>query len=138
MTHIIIDLPMGPTAKVRSREAAQRLGKRMVIVGTALGLNVRLTETDGIRIGPALEARDVLMVLQQQANAPVDLRVRAVQLAGELLEIAGRAPLVKAKSWQATFFLRVTLGGNSRRSATHREIIGGGQGGYKPGTSLTE
>ena len=40
---------------------------------------------------PALEARDVLMVLQQQADAPTDLRDRALYLAGELLELAGRA-----------------------------------------------
>ena len=95
-THIVLDLPVGPTAKVRNRDAAKRLGGRLVTVGTALGLNVRIVETDGRQpvgrgIGPALEARDVLMVLQQQADAPIDLRDRALHLAGELLELAGRA-----------------------------------------------
>ncbi len=95
-THIVLDLPVGPTAKVRSRDAAKRLGGRLVQVGAALGLNVRIAETDGTQpvgrgIGPALEARDVLMVLQQQADAPIDLRDRALHLAGELLELAGRA-----------------------------------------------
>ena len=95
-THIVLDLPVGPTAKVRSRDAAKRLGDRLVKVGAALGLNVRIAETDGSQpvgrgIGPALEARDVLMVLQQQADAPTDLRDRALYLAGELLELAGRA-----------------------------------------------
>ena len=95
-THIILDLPVGPTAKVRSREAAKRLGDRLVTVGATLGLNVRIVETDGSQpvgrgIGPALEARDVLMVLQQQADAPIDLRDRALHLAGELIELAGRA-----------------------------------------------
>jgi thymidine phosphorylase len=57
---------------------------------------VRIAETDGSQpvgrgIGPALEARDVLMVLQQQVDAPIDLRDRALQLAGELIELAGRA-----------------------------------------------
>jgi thymidine phosphorylase len=103
-THIVIDLPVGPTAKVRSRDAAQRLGQRMVMVGTALGLNVRIAETDGTQpvgrgIGPALEARDVLMVLQQQAHAPVDLREHAIQLAGKLLEISGRAPIGQGKEF---------------------------------------
>jgi thymidine phosphorylase len=97
-THILLDLPIGPTAKVRSRDAAKRLGDRLVTVGSALGLKVRITETDGHQpvgrgIGPALEARDVLMVLQQQSDAPKDLRDRALCLAGELLELAGRAPL---------------------------------------------
>ena len=95
-THIVLDLPVGPTAKVRTREAAKRLGDRLVKVGTTLGLNVRIVETDGAQpvgrgIGPALEARDVLMVLQQQPDAPMDLRERALHLAGELLELAGRA-----------------------------------------------
>jgi thymidine phosphorylase len=95
-THILLDLPVGPTAKVRSRDAAKRLGDWLARVGAALGLNVRIAETDGTQpvgrgIGPALEARDVLMVLQQQANAPIDLRDRSLHLAGELLELAGRA-----------------------------------------------
>ena len=95
-THIIIDLPVGPTAKVRSRAAASRLGDRLVHVGAALGLNVRIIETDGLQpvgrgIGPALEARDVLMVLQQQAEASADLRDRALHLAGQLIELVGRA-----------------------------------------------
>lgn len=95
-THIVLDLPVGPTAKVRSREAAKRLGDRLVKVGAVLGLNMRIVETDGSQpvgrgIGPALEARDVLMVLQQQADGPADLRDRALELAGELIELVGRA-----------------------------------------------
>ena len=58
---------------------------------------MRIAETDGSQpvgrgIGPALEARDVLMVLQRQADAPADLRDRALHLAGELIELGGRAP----------------------------------------------
>ncbi len=95
-THIVIDVPVGPTAKVRSPDAAKRLGDRLKSVGTALGLTLRIVETDGTQpvgrgIGPALEARDVLMVLQQQAGAPIDLRDRALRLARELIELAGRA-----------------------------------------------
>jgi thymidine phosphorylase len=81
---------------VRSREAAQSLGDRLTKVGATLGLNVRIVETDGSQpvgrgIGPALEARDVLSVLQRSANAPADLRDRALQLAGHLLELTGHA-----------------------------------------------
>ena len=95
-THIVLDLPVGPTAKVRSREAADRLGDRLTRVGSALGLKTRIVLTDGMQpvgrgIGPALEARDVLSVLQGEAEAPRDLRARALQLAGELIELAGKA-----------------------------------------------
>ena len=45
----------------------------------------------GRGIGPALEAYDVLSVLQQQDDSPLDLQDRSVQIAGCLLEMAGRA-----------------------------------------------
>ena len=95
-THAVFDVPVGPTAKVRSQEAARRLGERLTQVGSTLGLNVRIVETDGSQpvgrgIGPALEARDVLAVITGHANAPTDLRDRALHLAGHLLELGGRA-----------------------------------------------
>lgn len=96
-THVLIDLPVGPTAKVRSAEAAQALGRRLVDVGRSIGLQVALRITDGLQpvgrgIGPALEARDVLAVLRRQADAPDDLRQRALRLAGDILELGGAAP----------------------------------------------
>lgn len=95
-THAVFDIPIGPTAKVRSREAGRRLGDRLTNVGGTLGLNVRIVETDGSQpvgrgIGPALEARDVLAVLEREEKAPKDLAARALHLAGHLLELGGRA-----------------------------------------------
>jgi thymidine phosphorylase len=67
-------------------------------VGQTFGLTTRVVLTDGAQpvgrgIGPALEARDVLAVLQGKPEAPGDLRQRAVTLAGALLELAGTAPV---------------------------------------------
>ena len=45
----------------------------------------------GMGVGPALEARDVLRVLQQKDNYPADLANKAIHLAGELLELVGKA-----------------------------------------------
>lgn len=92
---LLIDLPVGPTAKVRSLEAAKRLGGRMETVGKILGIDVYPQITDGLQpigrgIGPALEARDVLQVLRNDADAPADLRERSLLLAGRLLEIGGK------------------------------------------------
>jgi thymidine phosphorylase len=92
---VLIDIPVGPTAKVRSREAAQSLSASLRAVGEAVGLELRVIETDGSQpvgrgIGPALEARDVLSVLRRDTDAPPDLRDRALVLAGQLLEMAGR------------------------------------------------
>jgi thymidine phosphorylase len=45
----------------------------------------------GSGIGPALEARDVLRVLQQKDDRPTDLEDKAIKLAGDLMEMAGKA-----------------------------------------------
>lgn len=92
-SHVVIDIPVGETAKVRSHEAAQALSHRLVETGRTVGLSVQTVVTDGSQpvgrgIGPALEARDVLAVLRREADAPADLRERALQLAGAVLEFA--------------------------------------------------
>ena len=95
-SHLVLDIPVGPTAKVRSPEAAQALSQRLLAVADRFGLRTRIILSDGSApvgrgIGPALEARDVLAVLQNAADAPEDLRRRACTLAGALLELGGRA-----------------------------------------------
>ena len=96
-THVVVDMPVGPTAKVRSGEAAAFLRGRFEEVGRAVGLSVRVIVTDGNQpvgrgIGPALEARDVLAVLKGAPGAPADLRERALLLAGLLLEFSHSVP----------------------------------------------
>lgn len=96
-THVLLDLPVGPTAKVRTEADADELGAHLQQVGEALGLKVRPIKTDGAQpighgIGPALEARDVLAVLRGDSSAPGDLRERAIMLAGALLEMAAATP----------------------------------------------
>lgn len=96
-SHVLIDIPIGPTAKVRSEEAADLLSEHLITTGKALGLTIRVIRTDGTQpvgrgIGPALEARDLLAVLRHQDDAPKDLRERSLLLAAELLEMADLAP----------------------------------------------
>lgn len=92
-THVAIDIPWGARAKIRSFEEAERLGRLFQGVGRMVGLEVRPVVTDGSQpvgrgFGPALEAWDVLAVLQGAADAPADLRERALSLAGLVLEWA--------------------------------------------------
>jgi thymidine phosphorylase len=96
-THVVIDMPVGPTAKVRSAETARHLTQRLEDVASAIGLRIDVLVTDGRQpvgrgVGPALEARDVLQVLQGDAHAPRDLRERALRLAGAVLELSGAYP----------------------------------------------
>ncbi|MGD8690442.1 MAG: thymidine phosphorylase, partial [Gammaproteobacteria bacterium] len=95
-THVLIDIPFGPAAKVREERTALRLSQRLRTVGKRLGLHVAVVITDGSQpvgwgIGPALEARDVLAVLQCSPQAPRDLRERALMLAANVLELGGAA-----------------------------------------------
>ncbi|MFZ5669008.1 MAG: thymidine phosphorylase family protein [Pseudomonadota bacterium] len=95
-THVVIDLPVGPTAKVRSPEAGQQLADRLTAIAARFGLAARCIQTDGSQpvgrgVGPALEALDVLAVLRNAPDAPADLRRRACLLAGEALELGGAA-----------------------------------------------
>ncbi len=91
-THVLIDIPVGPTAKVRSQQAAEKLATSFRTVAEQLNLKCRVLFTDGSQpvgrgIGPALEARDILAVLQNHPDAPSDLRERAAVIAGEMLEM---------------------------------------------------
>jgi thymidine phosphorylase len=103
-THVLIDLPFGPTAKIRGIQAARALGRRLQTVGAAIGLDVRCRLTDGQQpvgrgIGPALEATDAVSVLRGEAGAPQDLRERALRLAGDVLEMGGIAPAGSGLPW---------------------------------------
>jgi thymidine phosphorylase len=96
-THVMIDIPVGRTAKIRSTQTAGDIATRLAKVGEALGIEVRAVLSDGSQpigrgIGPALEAHDVLAVLRNEADAPADLRERALALAAGVLELGGKAP----------------------------------------------
>jgi thymidine phosphorylase len=90
-THLLIDIPVGPTAKVRHMREAQALRKLFEFVGDQQGIYLEVIITDGRQpvgngIGPVLEARDVMRVLQNDPKAPTDLRQKALLLAGRILE----------------------------------------------------
>ncbi|ATX81677.1 thymidine phosphorylase [Mariprofundus ferrinatatus] len=90
-THLLIDIPVGPTAKVHRMNDALRLRKLFEYVGDRLGLHLEVVITNGEQpigrgIGPALEARDVIKVLENDPEAPSDLREKALRLAGRILE----------------------------------------------------
>lgn len=127
-THVLLDIPVGPTAKVRSRALAEDLCRLLKQTGEALGLQVRTLVSDGSQpvgrgIGPALEARDVMQVLRNEAQAPEDLRERALTLAAALLKMGERA----ATDEEAQELARETL--VSGRALARFEAICHAQGG---------
>ncbi|MDR9437287.1 MAG: thymidine phosphorylase family protein [Thiohalophilus sp.] len=90
-THLLIDIPVGPTAKVRHMSQALRLRKLFEYIGDRIGIHLEVVISDGSQpigrgIGPMLEARDVMQVLEGDPDAPSDLRQKALRLAGRILE----------------------------------------------------
>ncbi len=89
-THVIVDIPCGAEAKLRDQGQAQELARLFTVVGAGLGLKVEAHVSDGNApigsgIGPALEARDVMRVLDNAADASVDLRDKALFFASRIL-----------------------------------------------------
>ena len=90
-THLILDIPIGPSAKVKTVPDAQRLRKLFEYVASRLNLTLEVIITDGRQpigngIGPMLEARDVMRVLENDTRAPQDLLQKSLQLAGRMIE----------------------------------------------------
>ncbi len=90
--HLVVDMPVGPSAKIRDAAAALRLRKLFEFVAARMGMAIEIVVTDGSRpighgVGPLLEARDVLGVLEGRPDAPRDLADKAAMLAGRLLEV---------------------------------------------------
>ncbi|MEI5666855.1 phosphonate metabolism protein/1,5-bisphosphokinase (PRPP-forming) PhnN [Bosea sp. CCNWLW174] len=89
-THVIVDLPYGPRAKLKNEAEAAELADLFETVGAGLGLVVKAFPTDGSRpigrgIGPALECRDVGWVLDNDPQAPADLVEKALFFASRIL-----------------------------------------------------
>jgi len=97
-THLVLDVPVGPTAKIRDSLSALRLKKLFQFVASRIGLTLDVVLTDGAQpigrgVGPVLEARDVLAVLDNRGDAPADLREKALSLAGRVLEADPALPM---------------------------------------------
>ena len=97
-THLVIDIPVGPTAKVRSNEEALKLQYYFKAVSDVIGIKSKIIITDGTQpvgrgIGPSLEAMDILSVLRNEAKAPLDLKERAISISAILLKMSGKYPI---------------------------------------------
>ena len=99
--HVLIDIPIGKTAKVTSKKEGLQLKKLFKSLGKKLGMNVSVILTDGSQpigngIGPYLESEDVMAVLKNDPLAPQDLHKKSIYLATQLLMMTG---MNKHKAW---------------------------------------
>ena len=90
--HVVIDIPWGKNVKVHNLDDARTLANKFVYLAKKFKIRLKplihhTQEPGGKGIGPVLEIRETLRVLQQKVNRPLDLEVRSINLAGNLLEL---------------------------------------------------
>lgn len=90
--HLILDIPVGKTMKIKQFADAEKVAAKFIKLGKKFGMKViadinETLEPAGRGVGPALEARDVLFVLEQKKDRPLKLEAKALRLAGKLLDL---------------------------------------------------
>ena len=93
-THILIDVPIGKDAKVKSKFKALKLKKEFEKIGKKLKKHVKVLITDGTQpigngIGPALEARDILWLLKRDPRRPLDLENKCLMMCANVFKMVG-------------------------------------------------
>ncbi len=91
--YILIDIPYGKGAKVNKKEAII-LKRKFEYLGKYFKKKIKCVLTDGSQpigsgIGPALELRDVIKILNPEEMGPKDLEEKSLFLAGEIFEMTG-------------------------------------------------
>ena len=91
ITHSLIDIPMWPTAKVKTKKEAKDRKKKFEAVWKWLWMKMSVQITDAKQpiwawIWAVLQVREVLRVLQQHDKRPDDLEKKAVFLASKIIE----------------------------------------------------
>ncbi len=98
--HLILDLPVGRTMKIRHFSDAEKVANKFRMLGEKFNVKViadvnEMLEPAGRGVGPYLEARDVLYVLEQKKDRPLNLEAKALRLAGKLLDICYEGAKIK-------------------------------------------
>lgn len=91
-THVVIDIPYGKSLKVHQKEDAEVLAEKFHYIAKKFGVHIftylhEMDQPAGRGIGPVLECRESLRVLEQTAERPLDLEDHALTLAGMLLDL---------------------------------------------------
>lgn len=91
-THLVLDIPVGKTAKIHRFSEGEEVAKKFESLARHFGIKVtcdinETLEPAGRGIGPILEARDVLYVLEQKTDRPLRLEAKSLRLAGKLLDL---------------------------------------------------
>lgn len=103
--HLILDIPVGKTMKIKHKTDAEKVAKKFLELGRRFNVDVEAYVNESIEpagkgIGPALEAVDVLQVLEQHPDRPMPLEEKALLLAGKLLNLCYKGENIKKDGYK--------------------------------------
>lgn len=93
--YFTIEMPVGETAKVQKMSTARDLERQFQYIGRKFGMKVKVHFVDNIEptghgVGPALECRDVLRVLQRKQTYSRTLERTALRLVANVAALTGK------------------------------------------------
>ncbi len=137
--YFVVEMPLGPTAKVRSMETARQLEHKFRQIGEHFDMKVKVVklrevEPQGHGVGPALEARDVMRVLQQKDTRSHTLERTALRLVAYVAQLTGkyrfrrayklaRAALQSGEAWRKMQEIIKAQGPNIKPSIDSEDLI---------------
>lgn len=103
--HLVIDIPVGRTMKVKYEKDAERVARKFREVAKRFGIEIIIdinhtSQPAGNGVGPYLEAIDVMQVLEQHNDRPLDLEERSLRLAGILLDLCFKTQRIKKDGYE--------------------------------------
>ena len=135
VTTLLVDLPFGSGQKIGTLKEAKKLADGLVKMGAQFGIHVlcellKDPSSVGRGVGPVLEARDVLSVLLQKDERPLDLEEKAIKQAVILLQSVKKMPdardyirtlLTTGVAWKKMEEMIIRQGG-TRQTSTHLTV----------------
>lgn len=90
--YILIDIPVGKGTKIQDRKKAESLGKKFKLIAKHFKVKLKVVYTNGEEpigngMGPVLEMFDILKILKNETDAPLDLKEKSLKLSTELLDL---------------------------------------------------
>lgn len=97
ISHIVLDIPYGKGTKVQNPDDVELLKKEFVKLFAKVGIECEVYTRvalgpDGNSIGPNLEMKETLLILEQDEKRSKSLEKLIIDMTGVLLEMVGKAP----------------------------------------------
>ncbi len=93
---LVLDIPCGKGTKFPTPDHGRKFAQRFKLISSKVGIETVCILTSayqpvGHAVGPALEAQEGLRLLRDYSAGPASLRNKSCELAGILLEMAGKS-----------------------------------------------